>query len=156
MFCQCFQYFVKIVVQLPMFCQCFQYFSMFLMLSMFCQDCRPAAANFGENGGVVQLLHHGSHESPSENGRRLIFFKLILTVTIKAIFHWLFLSISFSIQFKCIQCLNRNKCAKWDFQLLWNGRSPSGPRSCSSVSTTNNGSIRQSFPNSSVFSTSET
>ena len=65
-------------------------FSIFLMLSMFCQDCRPAAANFGENGGVVQLLHHGSHESPSENGRRLIFFKLILTVTIKAIFHWLF------------------------------------------------------------------
>ena len=60
------------------------------MLSMFCQDCRPAAANFGENGGVVQLLHRGSHESPSENGRRLIFFKLILTVTIKAIFHWLF------------------------------------------------------------------
>ena len=33
--------------------------------------------------------------------------------------------------------------SKWDFQLLWNGRSPSGPRSCSSsVSTTNNGSIR--------------
>ena len=82
------------------FVNVFNIFQCFSMLSMFCQDCRPAAANFGENGGVVQLLHRGSHESPSENGRRLIFFKLILTVTIKAIFHWLFFinHISNSIQ----------------------------------------------------------
>ena len=138
------QCFAKIVDQPPMFCQCFQYFSMFFnvvnVLSRLSTSCGQFWRKWWRCAvAAPRLTWESFRKWPSAR-----FLQTHFNSYDKSHFS---LALFYQSHFQ----FNSN-VSKWDFQLLWNGQSPSGPPPIMDQSV----SKLISFPSTSVFSTSET